>query len=276
MTTETKRKLKAEKMRKYRIYKHILSIVKDNDAISLTFSFTDETLNKTNKETRLQYIKRYLNAFASDYVLNKDYGALNGREHYHAIATPKYKIFLCDAYKYGNMELTPIHRNKRYKTINKSDEETAKRFLNHALKETTKQSKIIFARKTNKESQYKKQIDAFLNRLNNEESKKDFDAFIYEEMTEIYESGKTAQEEETEEQPKSQIKHPKAFYFVYDKSMLFLPTNYISDAEIIYTASKYDIFTHQQQQRAIIYNEQSDIYKKFTNQIKNDNIVFTN
>ena len=165
MTIETKRKIKAETMRKYRTYKHILSIVNKYDAISLTFSFTDETLNNTNEQTRLQYIKRYLNAFASDYVLNKDFGALNGREHYHAIATPKYKIFLYDAYKYGNLEFKKIHQNGQYKNINKNNETIAKRFLNHALKETTHKSKLIFARcHRQSTSKYKRKIDAFLNK----------------------------------------------------------------------------------------------------------------
>lgn len=162
MTTETKRRLKAEQMRKYRAFKHILKIVNEKTATTLTFSFTDETLEKTNEQTRLQYIKRYLNAFASDYVLNKDYGQENGREHYHAIATPKYKMFLSRYYKLGNLDFKKIHNNGRYITINKDNKTIAKRFLNHATKSTTKTSKIIFARKPKNESQYIKEIDDFI------------------------------------------------------------------------------------------------------------------
>lgn len=184
MTDENKRKQKAEEMRKYRTFKHIQSIVNNKDAISLCFSFSDETLQNTNEQTRLQYIKRYLNAFASDYVLNKDYGKENGREHYHAIATPKYKIFLCDAYKLGNLEYKKIHENGFYKAINKNNNAIAKRFLNHATKTTTRQSKILFARR-NRQSEIKYnlklKIDAF---LNGKKADFDIDAFLDEELQE--------------------------------------------------------------------------------------------
>lgn len=254
-------KNKAEQMRHYRTYNHILSIIKDNDAISLCFSFNDVALNKTNAKTRLLYIKRYLNDFASDYVLNCDYGAKNKREHYHAIATPKYKIFLLDAYKYGNIQATKIHDNKRYQNINKNNEEIAKRFYNHATKETTQQSRIIFARKNNQsESKYIKQIDAF---IKSKEEEIKAQKRIIEDKN----------EDKTEEHQKEPIKYPKAFYFIYDSKMIFEPKT-INDNEIIYIASKYDILTHQLEQRSIIYNRQSAIYKAFINKKSNSNIVF--
>lgn len=258
-------KNKAEQMRQYRTYKHILSIIKDNDAISLCFSFNDATLKKTNKKTRLLYIKRYLNDFASDYVLNCDYGAKKKREHYHAIATPKYKIFLLDAYKYGNIQATKIHDNKRYQNINKNNEEIAKRFYNHATKETTQQSRIIFARKNNQsESKYIKDIDAFLNdKENNTKELKE----------EQIKAQKRIIEDKTEEHQKEPIRYPQAFYFIYNNKMIFEPKN-ISDNEIIYVASKYDILTHQLEQRTIIYNRQSAIYKAFIEKKSNSNIVF--
>lgn len=197
MTDETKRKLKAESMRKYRTLKRIYNIVKDVNATTLTLTFNEETLQNTNKQTRLQYIKRYLNDFASDYVLNVDYGALNSREHYHAIATPKYKIFLLNRYKYGNIQAVKIHSNKRYKNINKSDKEIATRFYNHATKQTTKGEKLIFARPNKNESKYKNQIDAFLNGIK-QATNDEIINFLSEELNELDEWRKQYEQEQEE------------------------------------------------------------------------------
>lgn len=268
MTTQNKQQLKAESMRNYRAFKRIQNIVNKQDAISLTFSFSDATLERTNENTRLQYIKRYLNAFACDYVLNKDYGKENKREHYHAIATPKYKIFLCDAYKLGNLEFKKIHKNGQYKAVNKSDKEIAKRFFNHATKDTTQHSKLIFARNNRQsESKYKNRIDAFLNRQNNYD-------FIIAELDEIY-SGKTAIIEDISEDKTEEIKHPKQFYFIYDNDMIFKPIKNIDKNTVLYIATKYDHISGQIKQRQIIYDKNSDIYKAFINQDKNDLIIFT-
>lgn len=52
----------------------------------VTFTFNDEYLDKTNADTRRQKVRRTLKASgANDYYGNIDYGAKNGREHYHAL-----------------------------------------------------------------------------------------------------------------------------------------------------------------------------------------------
>lgn len=200
MTTETKRKIKADEMRKYRTIKHILSIIKNYDAISLCFSFSDETLQKTNEKTRLFYIKKYLNDFAKDYILNKDYGGNNGREHYHAIARPKYKIFLSKFYTLGNMTFTKIHSAK-YGAINTDIKTMANRFYNHATKQTTNGSRLIFARcNRQSESKYKYTIDRFLRGLDIKESEKYYkDMALFDEETAEIEKIYKEYEEEQEE-----------------------------------------------------------------------------
>ena len=176
----------SEYQRINRLKKRITNMLKNNNnCYFLTFTFRNHVIESKNQLKRLRYVKQYLSDFANEYILNIDYGKITKREHYHAIATPKYKIFLCDAYKLGNLEYKKIHENGYYKAINKNNDAIAKRFLNHATKETTKQSKIIFARRNHQsEIKYnlKLKIDAFLNG-----KKADFDinAFLDEELQEM-------------------------------------------------------------------------------------------
>ena len=128
--------------RNLRLKKRIKSIFKFKDVKFITLTFTDEILAKTSQETRRKYVKRYLNSFACDYVANIDFGALNDREHYHAVLG--YDILLT----------TPIWEYGFYKIQNvticeKTDEKLAKyvsKLTNHAIKNTTKGYKIIYAR----------------------------------------------------------------------------------------------------------------------------------
>lgn len=150
----TKQK-RAEKARKSRLKKRILSMLEEEQRpIFLTFTFSDKTLEETNEKTRLRAVKKYLNEQAKAYILNCDYGSQNEREHYHAIATPKAKIFLKYKWRYGYLKYNLIELNKS------ADVEQWRlnccRFLeNHATKETTKGSKIIYSRSQPKHKKIK-------------------------------------------------------------------------------------------------------------------------
>lgn len=127
----------------------------------LTFTFTNKTLEKTNQKTRLRYIKDFLNKQASEYMLNLDYGKANNREHYHAIILSRYKVILAKEYKYGVLRFYKCHPtynyvNAKYDSIDK--------LTNHAFKETTRESKIIYSRKAIKENRaFKKKAESKLN-----------------------------------------------------------------------------------------------------------------
>lgn len=108
----------------------------------LTFTFTDECLNKTDDLKRRRYVREWLNDNTTNFVANIDFGEEKGREHYHALVNADY-IDISSWLKHGamNYELVKINIksiDKIAKYINK--------FLNHAIKETTKRQHIIYKR----------------------------------------------------------------------------------------------------------------------------------
>lgn len=135
------------------------------DAYFLTFTFNNKTLSNTTEQTRLRAVKKYLNEQASEYILNRDYGTENNREHYHAIAKPKYKIFIAKNYKYGFLKIRCLYSIKQFKATMK--ETTAERLYKHAIKESVKDNKIIYSRKlkTNKDFKYKALADNLINQF---------------------------------------------------------------------------------------------------------------
>lgn len=150
-------KTKAEIKRKYRLKKAIKNIIKNhlNESYFITLTFSEETLNKTNKQKRLKLITKYLNNQTDKYILNCDYGKENGREHYHAVAIAKDKFINFSLYShlYGSINVKPMNL---YKT--QDLESKINHLLNHALKDTT-DGKIIYSRtkrKTHKEKNNKK------------------------------------------------------------------------------------------------------------------------
>lgn len=94
---------KARQNRVKRMSDKIDIILNKGDCGFITLTFKNEVLENTNEQTRRKYVTRYLkNEFVS-YVANIDYGAKNGREHYHAVVLfPKnYKIEEEKLWKYG-------------------------------------------------------------------------------------------------------------------------------------------------------------------------------
>lgn len=142
---------KAKAIKQKRLYKRIFELLNQNNCLFITFTFSDKTLKKTSDITRLRYIKQYLNEQTTEYILNCDYGNENEREHYHAIAKPilKDSIYF-NAYKLGQIKATRINQLKRFTKNNKTIEQITNDFLNHAIKESTKDSKIIYSRKPRK------------------------------------------------------------------------------------------------------------------------------
>ena len=117
---------------------------KEGRVYFLTFTFTDDSLNSTNEFKRRRYVREWLNKYTIDFVGNIDFGEENDREHYHALVNAKTIDSSTWYNKYGAMkwELVRYDKNsttKLAKYINK--------FLNHAIKETTKRQHIIYNRK---------------------------------------------------------------------------------------------------------------------------------
>lgn len=157
-----------------RLRKRINAILHNNEFVQfLTLTFSDDTIAKTSPETRRRYVQRYLTELKCDYVANIDFGAKNGREHYHAVIGDicdekqwtKYGFINALWVKIGDEKLRKIP--KRYQEL--GEEEIAKRMqednekrlakyvaklTNHAIKETTKRSVILYPK--NKKLQERK------------------------------------------------------------------------------------------------------------------------
>lgn len=131
---------KANYKKKGRLEHRITKMLEKN-CLFLTFTFTDDVLEKTSPATRRQYVFRWLKERSDFYVANVDFGSQNGREHYHAII----QIERIDAtqWKYGALNLKKIKTSsdsvKLAKYITK--------LTNHAIKETTRRNAIIYSRK---------------------------------------------------------------------------------------------------------------------------------
>lgn len=131
--------------RKEKLQTRIKTLLTRGNCFFLTLTFTDTVLSNTSAETRRRYVARTLKQhFPLGYVANIDYGAKNGREHYHAVIcstsdrinNKNGRIWL-----YGDMDFKKIHTPNTQalaKYISK--------LTNHAIKETTKRSAIIYSR----------------------------------------------------------------------------------------------------------------------------------
>lgn len=122
----------------------ISSMLSRGKCVFLTFTFTDESLQKTSADTRRQAVRRYLSKYTSDFVANIDFGSKNGREHYHAVAL------------LGSDNIPFSLWQKKYGAINfeyirETSSEVAlstyiSKLCNHSIKETTKRSVLIYPR----------------------------------------------------------------------------------------------------------------------------------
>lgn len=99
-------------------------------------------MNSTSEETRRKYVRRFLKENCICYVANKDFGARNGREHYHAVVLLKSKINY-SKWNYGSINGQKIRLNGT------SDVRLSKyiaKLTNHAIKETCKRNALIYSR----------------------------------------------------------------------------------------------------------------------------------
>lgn len=135
------RNLKVSKeKRSNRLKKRIESFLVGGEACFLTLTFTDKVLNHTTAETRREYVRKFLKSFGVPFVANKDFGAKNHREHYHAVI----KIPRVDfkKYPYGAIHGQTIHNTADSVKLSKY----IAKLTNHAIKETTKRSVLLYSR----------------------------------------------------------------------------------------------------------------------------------
>ena len=138
-----------------RLRKYITLMLSMGDCIFLTFTFTDFALKSLSAKTRRTYVQRYLSNYDTLYVGNIDFGKKNHREHYHAViradkVDPK-------KWRCGSLNMDRVKSSsdsvKLAKYISK--------LTNHAIKETTKRSSLIYSRKKIEMPLYTKPISPF-------------------------------------------------------------------------------------------------------------------
>ena len=78
------------------------------------------------------------------YVANIDYGSKNKREHYHALINCD-KVDFKSWRKYGNINAKRV-RNKDIESDKTKLSKYIAKLSNHAIKETTKRSCLIYSR----------------------------------------------------------------------------------------------------------------------------------
>lgn len=120
----------------------VADMLSKGDCIFVTMTFTDDVLNSTDTKQRRVIVSRYLKTFKCVYIANIDFGAKNHREHYHAIIQSS-SIDLSLWRKFGNINV------ERIKCLNACETKLAKyisKLSNHAIKETTKRSSLIYSR----------------------------------------------------------------------------------------------------------------------------------
>lgn len=127
-----------------RLRNRIENILLSGNCLFLTLTFNDNTLNSTSADTRRQYVRKYLKSFNCMYVANIDFGAKNHREHYHAVVGLD-NIDLSLWRNYGNINVQKV-RNNSIELNKKRLSKYICKLSNHAIKETTKRSCLIYSR----------------------------------------------------------------------------------------------------------------------------------
>ena len=111
----------------------------ESPCLFLTFTFNDKILLNTSSKTRRVYVRNFLEPLGA-YVANVDFGAENGREHYHAILQTDEKIDYT-AWTKGALNGERIRKPNSVKLS-----KYISKLVNHAIKATTKQCRIIYSR----------------------------------------------------------------------------------------------------------------------------------
>lgn len=155
----------AKRARVRRLKKRIFEMIYKNDCLFLTLTFTDKTFENTSVAFRRIAVRRFLNSFNVPYVANIDFGKKNGREHYHAV------IQICEIdyhlWTYGAIKGLRVRNDLKYDAdgvITSESVERISRYVakltNHAIKETTKRSVLLYSRNKFSEKREKSELNA--------------------------------------------------------------------------------------------------------------------
>lgn len=136
---EAEKICKATHNRNTRLRARVESLI-SKTAVFVTLTFTDKVLETTSAETRRRYVHYFLKSTGGRYVANLDFGSQNGREHYHGII--QIDQINPTEWKYGALNVKKIRPTSEPLQLAKY----ISKLTNHAIKETTKRSAIIYSR----------------------------------------------------------------------------------------------------------------------------------
>lgn len=124
-----------------RIKDKVRAFVLSGNALFVTLTFNEKTLNNTTAEQRRRLVQRYLKSNCKKYVANIDFGKERGREHYHAVCSCD--LSFPDWHKYGAIMIEKVDKTEDdnirvAKYINK--------LTNHALKMYAVTPRLIYSR----------------------------------------------------------------------------------------------------------------------------------
>lgn len=115
----------------------------NGECIFLTLTFNDDTLTSTSEKERRVLVSRYLKRFNSLYVANIDFGKTNHREHYHALIN-------CSVIDYGAWHDFGAIKGEKVRFVSGDSCIKLSKYVcklsNHAIKETTKRSALLYSR----------------------------------------------------------------------------------------------------------------------------------
>ena len=106
-----KNTLKSERKRRANISKRIKKMIEQKHAYFMTFTLSDEHINK-KQDTHIRKIKEALrHASTIDWVINNDYGDQTDRLHYHVVTCTPFQLdytMIISIYKYGAVNIREI------------------------------------------------------------------------------------------------------------------------------------------------------------------------
>ena len=111
--------------------------------VFLTFTFNDYALSHNNADSLKQAVRRFLKEHSIKYVANVDYGATNGRKHFHAVALIDGKLNYKLWQSYGALNGRKVNLNE---TASKRMAKYVTKLSLHAIKESTGFNRLIYSR----------------------------------------------------------------------------------------------------------------------------------
>lgn len=112
----------------------------------VTLTFSDEVLAKTKAKTRHEYVKTWLRGFYQG-IANIDFGAENGREHYHAVVPCENVDLSSWKYGYAFVKDVKIRTDADFERQVEKLSCYSSKLVNHAIKDTTKGYRTIYSGK---------------------------------------------------------------------------------------------------------------------------------